>query len=250
MKFVEKIKLNKTYILLVVVLVVLIALTALKIFVDNDHKPLHTVEEYQELTSFPISQTDNRLTIRDQETIDDYFNVGIIFYSAKRIDSQCYLPLMAHLANFGYDCFLPNALGNLPILNLDGADQIVNKFKWVTDWYLVAHSDACEMAVRYAKGHKKIKGLILLGGYSKTDISDTDIKVLSITGSRDSILDMSKYKKAKSNLPKDAIYEVIKGGNHTAFADTALLNGDTQTSFDSEKQTIKTAELIKKFIDK
>lgn len=250
MKFLEKLKSNKSYILLVVVLVILIVLACFKIFIDNDHKPLHTIEEYQELTTLPISETDNRFTIRDQETIDDYFNVGIIFYSATRIDSQCYLPLMAHLANFGYDCFLPNALGNLPILNLDGADQIVNKYKWVTDWYLVAHSDACEIAARYAQGHKKIKGLILLGGYNKTDISGSDIRVLSITGSRDSILDMSKYKKAKSNLPKDTLYKVIEGGNHTAFADTELLNGDTQTSFDYEKQAIKTAELIKKFIDK
>ncbi len=244
----SKKKFNKSYILLAVVLVVVVLLACFKFYIDDEHAPLHSVEEYQKLTTFPISETDNRLTIRDQETIDEFFNVGIIFYSGEKINGQCYLPLMAELANAGYDTFLPYALGNLPILNLDGADQIVSKFKWVTDWYIVAHSDACEMAAKYAKGHKKIKGLILLGGYTKTDISKNDIKVLSIIGSRDSILDMNKYKKAKSNLPKDTIFKEIKGGNHTAFADTALIRGDTETSFEPSKQIKKTATLIEEFI--
>ncbi len=244
----NKKKSKKSYVLLAIVLVIVVIAAGIKLYIDDEHVPLHTIEEYQELTTFPISETDNRITVRDQETIDEFYNVGIIFYTGEHINGQCYLPLMANLANFGYDTFLPKALGSLPILNLDGADQIVNKFKWVTDWYLVAHSDACEMAARYAKGHKKIKGLILLGGSVKTDISDTGIKVLSIVGTNDSILDLDRYEKAKTNLPKDTIYKEIKGGNHTAFADTALLKGDTKTSFKASKQIEKTADIIKDFI--
>lgn len=236
------------YIVLIAAIVVVVVLAGIKIYVDKEYKPLHTIEEYQELTQYPISQTDNRLTIRDQESIDDYFNVGVLFYSGERINGNCYLPLMAKIANEGYDCFLPIALGNMPFLNLDGADQIINKYKWVTDWYLVAHSTACEMAVKYANGHEKIKGIILLGGYPNTDISKKNIRALSIIGSRDTLIDMKKYEESKLKLPKGTIFKVIEGGNHTAFADTTLMKGDTKTSFKPEKQIEITAQYIIDFI--
>lgn len=244
----KKKKFNKAYILLVVVLVILIVISCIKLNVDNDYKPLHDIEYYQSLTQVPVSETDNILTVYDQGKINPYFSVGIIFYSGEKIESQCYLPLMAELANSGYHCFLPTTLGNLPILNLDGADFAIRKYWWVTDWYIVAHSQACEMAARYIAGHDNVKGLILLGGTINTDISNKNIKALSIYGSRDTILDLDKYEENKSNLPKNTSYKVIKGGNHTAFADTDLIKGDTQTSFKPEKQISITADYIRDFI--
>ena len=244
----KKSKINKSYILLAVVLVILIALSAIKIYVDNDYKPMHDIEYYQSLTNVPVSETDNILTVYDQEKINPYFSVGIIFYSGEKIEGQCYLPLMAQLANSGYHCFLPTTMGNLPILNLDGADFAIRKYWWVTDWYIVAHSTACETAAKYVAGHDNVKGLILLGGTVNTDISNKKIKVLSICGSRDSILDFDKYEKNKSKLPKGTSYKIIEGGNHTAFADTNLIKGDTQTSFKPEKQISITADYIRDFI--
>ena len=46
-------------------------------------------------------------------------------------------------------------------------------------------------------------GLILLGSYSTADFSESDLRVLSIYGSENHVLNMDKYKEYKSNPPSD-----------------------------------------------
>lgn len=242
-------KINKAYIVLAAVLVLLACLTVFKIYIDNEYKPKHKTEEYFEQALFDTEETDNMLVVRNESQVGIKTNIGLIFYSGEKINAKCYLPLMVSLSNDGFDCFLPIALGNIPILNLDGADSIIRKYK-CTSWYIVAHSGACDVAAKYLKGHSdKIKGIIMLGGYSETDISDTGADILSVYGSRDTVMDMDKYEKCKENLPEKAVETVIKGGNHTAFADCNTVKGDTEASFPPEEQIVQTSRIIREYID-
>lgn len=54
------------------------------------------------------------------------------------------------------------------------------------------------MAASYVSKHAdSFDGLILLGAYSTADISETALRVLSVYGSEDGVLNRSKYEKIR-----------------------------------------------------
>ena len=54
------------------------------------------------------------------------------------------------------------------------------------------------------------KGLILLGSYSTVDFSNDDIKILSVYGENDLIMNREKYDKYKENLGEEKRKETLK----------------------------------------
>ena len=96
----------------------------------------------------------------------------------------------------------------------------------------------------------KLAGLILLASYpdQSTDISETQIPVLSITASNDKILKQEKYEDAKSRLPKSTLYTTIEGGNHSGFGLYGQQNGDGTATMSAEEQQKQLVQLIKQFI--
>lgn len=235
--------------LIVVAVIILLAATCFKIYVDNDYEPLHTRDEYQKMTNVEIDFSDNMIALEDMERDGDAKRTGFIFYGDNKIQRECYLPLMIALSNMGYSVYLPTTFGNIPILNLEGAEYVSRTYPHVKNWYIVAHGEACPVAAKYAASHaSKLKGLIFLGGYSKTDLSDQKLRILSITGSNDSILDHAAYLAAKSNNPTDAVYYEIDGGNHTGFTDTFLIRKDSEAAISSEEQIQYTTAAIGLFL--
>ena len=93
-------------------------------------------------------------------------------------------------------------------------------------------------------------GLIFLASYpdQSTDISDTQIPVLSITASNDKILKQEKYEDAKSRLPESTLYTTIEGGNHSGFGLYGQQNGDGTATMTAEEQQKQLVQLIKQFI--
>ena len=68
-----------------------------------------------------------------------------------------------------------------------------------------------------AKYPNEYAGLILLASYSNKDLSKTNLKVLSIYGSKDIIMNKKSYNKYKKNLPKDFTEYIIEDGIHRYF---------------------------------
>ena len=238
------------YILLAVAIVLLLFLTAFKVYVDNDYEAYGTLDTYQALTPYEIERSDNVIAIQNVDAIAKKEAVGIIIYGDERVQRECYLPLMISLANQGYCVYLPTTFGNLPILNQEGAEYVLRAYKSVKNWYLIAHGKACPVAARYAKGHaSKFNGLIYLGGTSyRTDLSGKDLRLLSITGSLDTVADAAKMQNAKVNDPADARYLTIEGGNHTGFLDTFLMRGDTAATISTAEQIEQTTAAITAFL--
>ncbi|MBO4835164.1 MAG: hypothetical protein J5483_03545 [Lachnospiraceae bacterium] len=235
--------------LILIAVVILLAITCFKIYVDNDYEPLHTHDEYQQLTSVEIQFSDNVIALEDMERDGDAKKTGFIFYGDDKIQRECYLPLMIALSNQGYSVYLPTTFGNIPILNLEGAEYVSRTYPHVKNWYIVAHGKACPVAAKYAASHSsKLKGLIFLGGYSRTDLSDKNLKLLSITGSRDTILDQGVYVTMKTNDPQNTVYLEIEGGNHTGFTDTFLIRKDSEAAISSDEQIQLTATAIESFV--
>ena len=238
------------YILLAVVIVLLLLLTAFKVYVDNDYEAYGTIDTYQAMTSFEIERSDNVIAIQNMDAIEQKTAVGIIIYGDERVQRECYLPLMTALANQGYCVYLPTTFGNLPVLNQEGAEYVIRTYKSVKNWYLIAHGKACPVAARYAKNHaSKLNGLIYLGGVSShTDLSGKDLRLLSITGSLDTVFDQTSLQNAKANDPADSTYVTIEGGNHTCFLDTFLMRGDTAATISTSEQIEQTTSAITAFL--
>ena len=238
------------YALITIAVVLLLFFAVFKIYVDNDYEPFHSMETYRAMTDYEIVSSDNMIEISNADAIAKKEAVGFIIYGDERVQRECYLPLMATLADQGFCVFLPTTFGNLPFLNQEGAEYVIRSNKAIHTWYIIAHGKACPAAARYAMSHaSKINGMIYLGGASyHTDLSQKDIKLLSVMGTLDSTLDAVSVRSAKKNDPDGAQYLVIEGGNHTGFADTVLMRGDTASTISTSEQIEQTVAAITAFL--
>ena len=80
------------------------------------------------------------------------------------------------------------------------------------------------------------------------DLSDSGLKVLSIYGSEDSVLNMQKYTSCLVNLPRGYIESVIDGGCHAYFGSYGTQKGDGEPTITPAEQVQQTTEFILKNI--
>ena len=175
--------------------------------------------------------------------------VGVIFYPGGKVDSRAYAPLMDALASRGVLCVLIEMPFNLAVLDVNAADGIKDHFPQIESWYMAGHSLGGSMAASYLASHKAdFEGIILLGAYSTSDL--TDKRVMSIYGSEDGVMNREKYDKYKTNLPSDFSEEVIAGGNHAGFGMYGIQEGDGSATITTVEQIEETADAILTFIHK
>ncbi|MCM1131798.1 MAG: DUF4832 domain-containing protein [Anaeroplasma bactoclasticum] len=172
------------------------------------------------------------------------YDTGIIFYPGGKVDAIAYAPLLKSLANEGILCILCEMPFRLAVLNKDAADGIQKKFE-VENWYMAGHSLGGSMAASYiAKHNKEYTGLILLAAYSLEDLSKTDLKVLSIYGEYDGILNKKNYEKNLSKLPSTYNEFVIRGGCHAFFGSYGAQKKDGTPTITNEQQIEETISFI------
>lgn len=176
-------------------------------------------------------------------------SVGLIFYQGGKVDEYAYLPLMEACAERGIMCVLVDMPFNLAVFDINAADGIREKYPEIESWYMMGHSLGGSMAAAYLEdNHKDFDGLILLGSYSTADISATSLKVLSVYGSEDKVMNREKYAECVSNLPKNTEEYIIEGGCHAYFGVYGAQKGDGTPTITNEEQILITAEKIKEFI--
>ena len=105
------------------------------------------------------------------------------------------------------------------------------------------------MAAGYAAVHyEDYDGLILLAAYSTKDLSQTTLRVLSVYGSEDGVMNRESYEKNGSNLPADTTEVLLDGGCHAQFGSYGPQDGDGIPTISGEEQVRQTAEAIAAFI--
>ena len=138
---------------------------------------------------------------------------------------------------------------NLAILDVNAADGMKEAYPEIERWYIGGHSLGGSAAAMYLDGHAdEFDGLILLGSYSSTDISSTDLAVLSVYGSEDKVLNAKKYEDCKQNLPDGFVETVIDGGCHAYFGMYGEQDGDGNPTVSNAQQIELTANAIGEFI--
>ena len=175
--------------------------------------------------------------------------VGLIFYPGGKVENTAYAPLMRACAENGILCALVRMPGNLAVLDANAADGLQQEHPEIMTWYIAGHSLGGAMAAGYAAAHyEDYDGLILLAAYSTKDISQTTLRVLSVYGSEDGVLDRESYEKNWSNLPADTTEFVLDGGCHAQFGSYGPQDGDGVPTISGEEQVRQTAEAITDFV--
>ena len=175
---------------------------------------------------------------------------GFIFYPGGKVEYTAYIPLMQACAEKGIMCVLLKMPFNLAVLDMNAADGIQEKYPEIEDWYIGGHSLGGSMAASYiADKTDDYKGLILLGAYSTSDLSDTELAVLSVFGSEDRVMNREKYEENRSKLPEDFTEVIIDGGCHAYFGMYGAQDGDGAPGIANEEQIFLTAESIVRLMD-
>ncbi len=178
----------------------------------------------------------------------------IIFYPGGKVEYNAYSSLMLKLASKGYVCLLPKMPDNLAFLKVDAVEGLMKPHKHETetvkdlDWYLAGHSLGGVAAATYLKNQDSFRGLILCASYTTSDFSDSDIRLLSIYGSNDKVLNMDSYKENRKNWPKDSREYVIPGGIHSYFGSYGIQDGDGEPEITNQEQLQETADVINAWI--
>lgn len=176
---------------------------------------------------------------------------GLIFYPGGKVEVSAYAPLMRAFAENGMLCALVKMPGNLAVLSPNAADGLQQAHPEITDWYIGGHSLGGAMAASYAAKHAEdYDGLILLAAYSTKDLTDTSLRVLSVYGSEDGVMNRDSYETDRANLPADFTEVVIQGGCHAQFGSYGAQDGDGTPSISGEEQIRQTAECVDGFVNK
>ena len=181
--------------------------------------------------------------------LPDEIVAGVIFYPETKVEATAYVPLMRALAEEGIAAVLVEMPFNMPKLKSTAANGIKEQLFFVEDWYIAGHGDGGKSAASFlAKNAEGYKGLILMGAYTDKDLTNSGLKVLSIYGELDSILDQKKYHGSKDKLPEGYVEIVLEGANHSGFGMYGLQDTDSEATVTATRQIKQTVSAIVDFV--
>lgn len=153
---------------------------------------------------------------------------GLVFYPGARVHPDAYLASLSPLvSDANVTVVIVKMPLNLAILDQDAATRVLDRNHEIQRWYVGGHSLGGAMACRYAGDNPdRVSGVVLLGSYCDQSITNTDLRVLSVTGSEDTVLDRDTYERNEGNVPANATFHELPGVNHTQFGSYTGQPGD------------------------
>lgn len=172
-------------------------------------------------------------------------SIGYMFYPGGKVEESAYAPLLQALAEKGVTCVLLKLPFRLAVFDINAANTAIDKFPNITDWYVGGHSLGGAMAATYAaENSERLDGLILMGAYTTSDLSSSTLRMLSIYGSEDGVLNRENFEENKKNQPSDTSYYEIAGGNHAYYGNYGEQEGDNPATISQLQQQSATVDCI------
>ncbi len=171
--------------------------------------------------------------------------VGLVFYPGGRVDPRAYAALARAIASEGYLVVIPEMPINMAVFAPNVANKIIAFYSNIEHWAIAGHSVGGTMAAQYTdKNPETIEGLAIWASYpaNSTDISDMDIPVVSIYGSREVTVTEASVGERAHLLPEDTLYIRIEGGDHHQFGSYQIKPEDhlaTISRIDQHQQIIQ-----------
>lgn len=176
--------------------------------------------------------------------------VGYIFYPGGRVEAGAYAPMASEVAQQGYFTAIVYAPLNLAFFGVNAADAVIADHSEITEWVVGGHSLGGVAASLYAEQHPDIDGLIFEASYpSNGNLRDrADLQVLSLYATNDGLARPEQVLASASNLPQNAQFVAIEGGNHGQFGYYGLQDGDGTATITHDEQTKQTADAVSTFL--
>lgn len=167
-------------------------------------------------------------------------DTALIFYPGAKVDIRAYAPILYMLAENGVDCFVVDMPFYMAFLGSNRAEEIMEEYD---TWYLRGHSLGGAMAANFAAEHiGELEGLFLLASYPTKDLSESDLKAVTIYGSEDGILNRKKLEEGQELLPEDSVQICIEGGNHAQFGSYGAQKKDGKAEISPKEQWEQTLQ--------
>lgn len=198
-----------------------------------------------------VEVTDGKYIIfTPKENVQD---TGFIFYPGGLVEAEAYAPIMRKITEQGYKVVIVPMMMNLSVLGgTNKAESVIENNPDIDKWVIGGHSLGGVSACSFAPKNEKIEGVVLYASYPQGDeLKDTDLKILSLWGSRDKVADLEKVKGAKEKMNSNCEFIEIEGGNHGHFGDYGEQKGDGESTITTQEQwnaAVKyTVEFLKQF---
>ncbi|WP_440120010.1 alpha/beta fold hydrolase [Paenibacillus sp. QZ-Y1] len=196
-------------------------------------------------------ETADHVTVNEQENWIDFVpdkpvGKSVIFYPGGLVKPESYAPLAHELAAAGHHTIIAKMPVNLAVLKPNLADDIRNTYP-EEQFVMGGHSLGGSMAARYAAANPDaFKGIFFLASYpdEKGSVKSLGIPALSILGTKDEVVDATKYQNGRMYLPEGTVYYTIEGGNHSQFGDYGHQSGDGEAGVSDEEQLSQTVKTI------
>lgn len=192
-----------------------------------------------------VSETDQAIIFTPDE---EGGKNGLVFYPGGKVDADAYAQFAHDVADEGVLCVIVKMPFDLAVFNSGGAKAVIDAHPEIERWYLSGHSLGGVMAADYAAKDSRVEGVAFLTSYPNSDLSNSNLRALSITASNDGVLDRVKYEQALPNFPADTILFEIEGGNHAGFGNYGAQDGDNEASIPPAEQQAVAARQITEWI--
>lgn len=200
--------------------------------------PLASVRENPDIT---VTDAPEGIVLAPKDGESD---IGLVFIPGAKVDPWAYAAILQGVAEDGATVVITRPWLNLAFFDLRGLDAFTSAAPDIDMWAVGGHSlggvRACQLAA-------DADALILFGSYCATDVSDTDLSVLSIAGSEDGLSTPEKIADARHLLPEDAELVDIPGASHASFGDYGPQAGDGTPTISDDEMHQTVTDLIEAF---
>jgi hypothetical protein len=178
--------------------------------------------------------------------------LGLILYPGGRVDPAAYASPARAIAEQGYRVVIVPMPLNLAVFGFNRALHVEDAFPEIDTWVVGGHSLGGAMAAHFAHDHPDdVAGLVLWGAFSaeSDDLSDSNLAVLCVSGSRDGLSTPGDIATARPRLPADTVYLEIDGANHAQFGSYGPQRGDLDATISRSDQQQRVVQATLAFLD-
>lgn len=168
---------------------------------------------------------------------------GVIFYPGARVSPEAYIATWAPIIEATDTLVvIPSMPLNLAVFGRSRAEAPIADHPEIDDWWVGGHSLGGAMAASWlgAQTDVEVTGLLLWASFSTGGAGlqeRSDLRVLSVSGTRDGLSTPQETAERHELLPDDAVTIEVEGMNHAQFGRYGDQRGDlTATISDAEAQ--------------
>lgn len=212
-----------------------------------------------------VESTQSYLLLAPAGTEETPVGAGLVFYPGARVDPRAYVTLLAPVVEAGHPVVIVKPPLGFALLDIDAASGAIKTYQAWSDpeaqpdrWAVGGHSLGGVAASDYAlqaadagsgQPGSEVEGLVLWASFPANSLAETDLVVLSVSGTRDALSTPAEIEESRDLLPPDTVFVVIEGANHAQFGDYGDQGGDGEATISGEEARTQIVEATVGFLD-